>query len=247
MINFKNLLIVLLAIQGCDYGRKSSEVKFSKIDLVDKDCYGCSFYGFYTGESTYQDSIYIIGPDSLIKKKIIFKNKEVSEIHYYRKTSEIKNSFNSKIEHLKYFKGVELYKYYNNVDSYSIVYFGGGKEIKEFRKFNYSGDYYLNEFDSISHHLIRCQRSIRQKYSIIGDSIFVTPYFECRRESLDNYTITYVILNSTGLVDRTFLIDKKQKFFVLPNAKHYDMIKVVCDSVGCFSIKTEYTNYNFGN
>ena len=154
-----------------------------------------------------------------------FKGSLVKKINYDR----------GKITELSIFVNDKLSFKENFVDSNLFIYYPKGN-LKSFQKYNHEGVYYYNNYDSITGKIIKCYRDLNEEILINADSIKIKPYAKSIKDKLDNYVYYVAILNQSRKKTDTFICQKKIGVITFKNEKRMKWQKVICDSIGCYSL-----------
>ncbi len=165
-------------------------------------------------------------------------NKRIGTALYYDLSGKVIkkiNYINGKIIELSLFINDEISYKENFIDSNLYMYYPKGK-LKSFQKYNHEGVYYYNNYDSITGKLIKCYRDLNEEIWISEDSVNIKPYAKTVKDKLDNYKYFLIMSNKFNDKTDTIFPQKKVGIISFKNEKRMKWKKVVCDSIGCYSL-----------
>lgn len=237
-------LLILYSIGSCVPAPKNKAKPITKrIDF--KDSLGKLLYyevNHYSSTNLTKDSVYSFYP-----------NNELLEKSFYSHDSLVKDCqyVDGKLKYMHDYKNNIVYEFTsegnvllinNNKDSTNTIFYKNSKKVKTFMKFNHFEAYYHNTYDSVKQSLLRCFRHSYEDFKVEGDKLHVRPYFESKTEDISKYTFTIILLDKDGFVKNTYFQKGLNPHFILPYEPKMKWIKVVCDSIGCYSLPFTYTN-----
>ena len=237
-------LLIIYSIGACIHGTENNNKSISK-RLDFKDSSGKLLYyelNYYSSPNLTKDSVYSFYPNNELLEKSFYSNDSlVKDYQYIDGKHKYMHDYENNILY-EFTRARNVLLINNNKDSTNTIFYHNSKRIKTFMKFNSFEAYYYNTYDSAKQTLQSCFRHSYEDFKVVGDKLYVTPFFESKNEDISKYTFTLILLDHDGFVKNTYFQKGKNPRFVLPYEPKMKWIKVVCDSIGCYSLPFTYTN-----
>ncbi|MDI1234399.1 MAG: hypothetical protein PSX81_08965 [bacterium] len=194
-------------------------------------------------DSCFSDSIvnHVEFHSGTTKKKCEYStlnNKRIGSALYYDLNGKVIkkiNYVNGEIIELLLFVNDEISYKENFIDSNLYIYYPKGK-LKTYQKYNHEGVYYYNNYDSITGKIIKCYRDLNEDIWINEDSVKIKPFAKTPNDKLENYTYYVTVPKKISHKTDTFFLQKKNGVISFKNEKRMRWEKIICDSIGCYSL-----------